>query len=329
VIVLLFMLIQPFSLQGYIGCSTGYAGDSFHNSGYGYLSFDKEGNIISFYSEFRTSYTLPEESLMYSFDRAVVYVTPYPLSLSLGWERVNWGFGMFYSPADLFNPAYSVLDYERIRKGVFTAGISYEWSPAIIQEIVFALPEDTVRVTWENLRLGSRVNVFLNSYECFLSGVYCDDEFPISCGLRKDVYDFIVYSEATVEPGEDSLNPRFLLGVNRMLGTQGIINIEYYYQNEGFSEWNDSIPFLSSIPGYTGKHYIYCLTQAGEGEGFSCGIYSVFHPLWRGGLTGLIISYNGLQDITIIGTGIKIIKRGEFSLLPFEYLFGIEMRYFF
>lgn len=326
------MFIQPFSLQGYFGYSAGYAGDSFHNSGYGYLSFDKEENIISFYSEFRSSYTLPEESLMYSFDRTVVYMTPYPLSLSLGWERFNWGFGMFYSPADLFNPAYSVLDYERIRKGVLSTGISYEWSPAIIQELVFALPEDTMRVSRENLRFGSRVNVFLNSYECFLSGVFLDDEFPLSCGLRKDVYDYIVYSEATVEPGEDSLNPRFLLGVNRMLGMKGIINIEYYYQYKGISEWNDSIPFLSFVqpmPGYTGKHYIYFLGQTGREGGFSSGIYSVFHPLWRGGLTGLIITYNGLQDITIIGTGIKIIKRGEFSLLPFDSIFGIEMRYFF
>jgi len=331
-IVAVFFLIQPLAFQGYAGYSIGLENEKIYNSLFGSLNLSKEEDIYSIYTEFRSNYTFPEESLFYSLDRAVVYLFPYPLTIALGKERVNWGFGMFYSPCDFFNPRYSIFDYERLREGVLMMELGYEWKPSVIQEFVAVLPEDEEGNIKDKIRLGSKLNFFLNNYECFLSGVYYDSNLPVSFGIRKDIFDFILYSESSFEHNGDSLHPSFLLGVNRMLGTQGIVNMEYYYNSKGITEWSDSIPFLSSVtptPGYTGRHYIYFSTELGKEEGFSAGLYSVFHPLWKAGFVGLNVSYNGFENIIIRGTGIKIVKRGEFSLLPFDYLLGMEIRYYY
>ena len=328
-IVLLLSLFQSFSFQGYAGCGTGYTPNELLGFGSGYINMSEEKGILSFSQEFRMSYTVPAESLMYSFDRVVLYVTPYPVSFSIGKERVNWGFGMFYSPADIFNSHYSVLDYERTRAGVLSTGVSYEWNSNIIQEFVVALPQDSIRIRRDNLRIGSSLNLFFGSYETFLSLVRVDDELPISIGVRKDFLNFVFYSEATVKPPLDSLRPQFLFGFNRMLGAAGMIDVEYFYQYAGMTKWKNVIPELMYPLGYTGKHYIYAFTQVGRERWFSTGLYSVFNPVWGGGLAGLIVSYSGFRDITLTGTGIKILKGGEFNQLPYDYMLGLEMRYYY
>ena len=328
-IILLLSFFQSFSFQGYAGCGTGYIPNDFSGFTSGYINVNEEAEILSFTQELRISYTVPTESLMYSFDRIVLYVTPYPVSFSIGKERVNWGFGMFYSPADIFNPPYSVLDYERTRAGVLSTSVSYEWNPNAIQEFVVALPQDSIRIRKSNLRFGSRLNLFVGSYETSLSLVRIDDKFPISLAVRKDFLSFVFYSEATVKPIVDSLKPQFLFGFNKMLGTAGMIDVEYFYQYEGMSKWKNVIPEVMYPVGYTGKHYIYTLTQVGRERWFSAGIYSVINPVWRGGIAGLIVSYSGFKDITFTGIGIKILKAGEFNQLPYNFMLGLEMRYYY
>jgi len=322
------------SLNGYIGIKTGYMNTDlpFYLAGESQIRIRWKGDIAGFYLETKPYYVvMPEDSLFIPLERAVFSFTPGDLRISIGREHINWGFGMFYNPVDMFNPAYSPFDYEMQRRGVASISIDYQGFPWIAGSIVLAhTPSIFDGFKRDSLKSGMRLFLFLNGWEGFISGVHQSTNNYVSTGIRKEWWNFVFYTEGTMQT--DLSGKSAVFGLNRMIGAGGFLNIEYFYQEQGEEKLplSDCNPAITGWkPGYTGKHYIYFNGSVGDGQRFTGSIYGLIHPIWRCGVIGATFSDTRNQNFSIHLNVAKIIKGGEFSFIPFDYTAGIDTRIYF
>lgn len=328
--VILFLFASMPSLNGYAGIRTGYmnADYPFYLAGESQIRIRWQGKNTELYLETKPYYVISlKDSFSISLERSVFSFTPGDLRISIGREHINWGFGMFYNPANMFNPVYSPLDYEMERRGVESIIIDYQGFSWVTGNIAIVhCPSIFGGFKRDSLKSGMRLFLFLNGWEGFISGVHQLKNNYVSTGIRKEWRNFVFYTEGTIKP--DLSGKSAIFGLNRIIGTGGFLNIEYFYQEQGIEKLSlsDSSP---AQPGYTGKHYIYFNGSVGQEQELTGSIYGLIHPIWRCGIIGATFSDTHNQNFSIQLNFAKVIKGGEFSFFPFEYTVGIDIRLYF
>jgi hypothetical protein len=206
------------------------------------------------------------------------------------------------------------------RRGVASISTDYQGFSWLTGNMVLAhTPSIFDGFKKDSLKSGIRLFLFLDGWEGFISGVHQFRNNYISAGIRKEWWNFVFYTEGTIQT--DLSGKSAVFGLNRMIGAGGFLDIEYFYQEQGMEKLplNDSNPIMAPIvyplkPGYTGKHYIYFNISVGDGQKFTGGIYGLIHPIWRCGIIGATFSDIRNQNFSIQLNFAKIIKGGEFSL---------------
>ncbi len=205
--------------------------------------------------------------LDYTVDNAYFQIENGPFIAYLGKQRIKWGTGYTWNPTDLLQPGKEILDPEINLEGIYALRAEYS-SPLFTPSLVLAA--DTSREyehSAESFTAALSLYKFIGTMDIFVNGIYrYNNRQSLGAAIAWDVDWFVINAEYAAarymrkEPeliykreilGTDETACSWLIGINRQMGQDLFINLEYYHNGFGLSNSEfDSFVYDGIAPRY-------------------------------------------------------------------------------
>ncbi|HDT15278.1 MAG TPA: hypothetical protein ENN55_03620, partial [Firmicutes bacterium] len=231
------------------------------------LKLDKDIDEIKFYFEGRF-YLMPlETDFEYTVDNAYFQVESGPFVAYLGKQRMKWGTGYTWNPVDLLQPSPDILDPQDDLEGIFAVRAEYS-NPFITPSVILSVePKGYESDFAENFKAAVRLYKLMGEMDVFVSCIYGHNSLQnIGAALSWDAGLFVVnaeyaatrYMDASLsvirgmgEMGSGEISHSWLAGINRQIGEEMFLNVEYYHNGAGLDNnmFDRFIEGLETEPG--------------------------------------------------------------------------------
>jgi hypothetical protein len=249
-------------------------------------------------------YLTPGDSVFsYNIDNAYFQVENGPLVVYTGKQRIKWGTGYAWNPSDVLQPPKDVLNPTIDLEGIYAVRMEYSNNIVTPSLIVVIDPQDFNAGFAENFKIGLQLYKLLGTMDLFVNSVYQHEGIQsIGAAISWDIDLFILNLEGAairyMDPsykllrtigneGYDSVRYNFMVGINRQLGQDSSINIEYYRNSWGLE--NDEFDSFLSDPDLLG------LIGANMKKDYLS--YSFSHT-WEDLISTSLVMMHGLNDGT-------------------------------
>ena len=172
------------------------------------------------------------------------------LSLIIGRQNTQTGYGYGWNPIDFANPLKDPINPEEDLIGVDAATLQFSFGKKNVVNIFGMVPEPE---DWnfpgfelENLKIGSEISLVFPFIELKFTGLWDNDGYKddsnytsaVGVALKMDFFDIGIYGEGAVL-AENRIRPSSgvlfagLLGINYTFEAKSNLILEYFYNGEG------------------------------------------------------------------------------------------------
>lgn len=188
---------------------------------------EQKGNFINFHDRDISAGYISNSYLMRAFmDRNYFEYLGINSSISLGYQRINWGMNLAWNPNDIFN-AYSIYDFDyEERPGILSLRGRYYTSPLSSFDIVIS--SDDI--------YGANYRTNIRAFDIQFIGGYSENEIIIGTGFEGQIFKGGLRGELTVFTDNDDFNHIFAITGDYTFKNSLYIHLGYLYNSYGHKE---------------------------------------------------------------------------------------------